>query len=357
MAKATRETGHRHEEERYVAKMNFRGEVILQNQIDRLNKEKLMRVKSLTAQMRIYERKLQKINNRIGEVEQLSRNAVDPSQRLPTREFFDRLSSDVTNQRHLETGVGYSYINQLLGETRPLLNRNLRWGLNPSLPNLHQQISKPVTVATDTGSKTFLTEIKGHSIYLQPRKAVHTNRQKQTTLVLPPLAEAVDNEHDHGGPSPSSDRKENGIALLDADKKEKILTTDTKKINHETPGLSPIPEGEIELKQRSHGTGSKYANEATSKQGENKQAVVTQEKYPSCENELDIMTVDRKPVSDEKMLSINSSLRFPLYGRNDFTHNIEVLNIDTSVLEKGKLLNENKPNLFRYQLPTRRFSF
>ena len=45
MAKATRHLHHN--EEQYVAKMNFRSERILQSQIDRLNREKLLQVKSL----------------------------------------------------------------------------------------------------------------------------------------------------------------------------------------------------------------------------------------------------------------------------------------------------------------------
>ena len=190
MAKATRQI-RRHNEEHYVAKMNFRSEKILQSQIERLNKEKLLQVKSLNAQMRSYEKKLQKINDRAAEVEKLSRNFVDSSQRLPTREHFNKLNSDAMRQRHLATGVGYSYIDQLLGVSKPLVNRPLRWGINPSLPSLQQQTSKPITLVTDAASSSaFMTEIKGHPIYLRPREAVYIKKQRPASeaLVLPPIA-------------------------------------------------------------------------------------------------------------------------------------------------------------------------
>lgn len=89
MAKATRPI--QRNEEHYVAKMNFRSEKILQSQIQRLNKEKLLHVKGLSAQIRSYERKLQEIKDRVLEVDKLSRNSSDPSQRLPTRDHFSKL--------------------------------------------------------------------------------------------------------------------------------------------------------------------------------------------------------------------------------------------------------------------------
>ena len=372
MAKATRHI--QRNEEHYVAKMNFRSEKILKNQIERLNKEKLLQVKSLNAQMRNYERKLQKINDRVLEVGKLSRNFLDPSQRLPTREHFNKLSSDATSQRHMATGVGYSYIDQLLGVSKPLVSRPLRWGINPSLPTLQQQTSKPITLVTDAASsKTFLTEIKGQPIYLRPREAVFIKRQhRPNALVLPPIALKRNQKELEKLDSENSSIPQDSLSEKASRKfRELALPKENDEIGQDANfQLSPILESEIEETARS----MEVENEA----GKN-DAEVSEEKEkianvngkltylePIIMEKPDIVLEDGEPSSDKETNTIRpSSLRghitteyeFPTHGVERFTRSSEMLNVDTSHLQTDQQhSSENKPNYFRYQLHARRFS-
>lgn len=363
MAKATRHI--QHNEEHYVAKMNFRSEKILQNQISRLNKEKLLQVKSLNAQMRNYERKLQKISDRALEVEQLSRNGLDLSQRLPTREHFSKLSSDATRQRHMTTGVGYSYIDQLLGVSKPLVNRPLRWGINPSLPSLQQQSSKPITLVADAAtSQTFLTEIKGQPIYLRPREAVYIKRQKPTTLVLPPIAL-------------NKMRRETQQQKLDADdsladkasRKFRELENKNDGVINQGPisQLSPIPESEIEEARQI----PKVENEADKTGAEMRESAEHTEEKPTILEPSSItekpgnVSENSEPSLDKKVRTTSSSplrghftteYEFPTHGVERFTRSSEMLNIEAGDLQTEQRQKENEPSSFRYQLHARRFS-
>lgn len=372
MAKATRQMQHKGEH--YVAKMNFRSEKILQSQIERLNKEKLLQVKSLNAQMRTYERKLQKINDRAAEVEKLSRN-MDPSQRLPTREHFSKLSNDVQRQRHLATGVGYSYIDQLLGVSKPLVNRPLRWGINPSLPSLQQQNqSKPITLVTDAASSSdaFMTEIKGHPIYLRPREAVYIKRQRPVpgALVLPPIAlktsdrEAIQQElvpHTESNTMPRD-------SLPEKSKVTPVLSN--QDVNSQ---LSPILESEVEQAPEMSKAENKMATNTTKE-------IVKNEHIEGKPNEAEPTNIVDKPniviesnepsrLGKEMFRSAStssSSLRghfiteydFPSHGdpAKRFTRSNEMLNVETDQSQTDKVHNENEPNSFRYELHGRRFS-
>ena len=364
MAKATRQM--QHNEEHYVAKMNFRSEKVLQSQIERLNREKLLQVKSLNAQMRTYERKLQKINDRAAEVEKLSRDS-DLSQRLPTREHFNKLSNDAVRQRHFATGVGYSYIDQLLGVSKPLVNRPLRWGINPSLPSLEQQTShppKPITLVTDAASSNaFMTEIKGHPMYLRPREAVYRKKQKAapSALILPPIAlKSV-------GKEPMKQQLvftvENSTKPRDLlpEKAEDIATLNSQDANSQ---LSPILENEVEQIPEI----SEKATDPTEEikkngpiEGKLKETELSTAERP----EIVIESDETLPLDKElRSASSSSSLQghfiteyeFPLHhGRaKSFTRSTETLNVETG--EEKKYPNENEPNSFRYQLHARRFS-
>lgn len=366
MAKATRQM--RHNEEHYVAKMNFRSEKILHGQIERLNREKLLQVKSMNAQIRTYERKLQKINDRVAEVEKLSRNFVDPSQRLPTREHFNKLNSDALRQRHLVTGVGYSYIDQLLGVSKPLVNRPLRWGINPSLPSLQQQTSKPITLVTDAASSNaFITEIKGHPIYLRPREAVYMKKQRPApgTLVLPPIglktsgSEAAKRELHVDNEMPSDFLPEKDGVRVTSNQDENAL-------------LSPIIESEIEHAEEI----AKAENEAknTTDTGERIEKIdhvedKPSERVPFVEKpEIVVENEEPLPLIKDRFRSSSSSptssfrghfiteYEFPTHGVKRFTRSSEMLSVETNELQLDKNLNENEPNSFRYQLHSRRFS-
>ena len=367
MAKATRQM--RHNEEHYVAKMNFRSEKILHSQIERLNREKLLQVKSMNAQIRTYERKLQKINDRAAEVEKLSRNFVDPSQRLPTREHFSKLNSDALRQRHLVTGVGYSYIDQLLGVSKPLVNRPLRWGINPPLPSLQQQTSKPITLVTDaSSSNAFMTEIKGHPIHLRPREAVYIKKQRPApgALVLPPIAlktsesEAVKREfHAEDNEMPCESLPEKDGVRVTSNQDENAL-------------LSPIIESEIEQAEEI----AKAENEAkniTDTAERIKKIDHTDDKpserVPSVEKpEIVVENEEPLPLNKDRFRSSSSSptsslgghfiteYEFPTHGVKRFTRSSEMLSVETNELQPDNNLNENEPNSFRYQLHGRRFS-
>lgn len=371
MAKATRQL--RHNEEHYVAKMNFRSEKILRSQIDRLNKEKLLQVKSLNAQMRTYERKLQKINDRVAEVEKLSRTDLDPSQRLPTREHFNKLNGDAVRQRHLATGVGYSYIDQLLGVSKPLVNRPLRWGINPSLPSLQQHTSKPITLVTDAASSNaFMTEIKGHPIYLRPREVVYIKRQRPApgALILPPIA--LKTSEKQAMERQSVFHAENNTMSYDS-LPEKDEVNPVITLQDVSSQLSPITE-----------SGTEQATEISKTDGESDIAIHTTGMLKKKEhikvklNETEPSNIMEKPdivVENEEASRMNkeifrsassspsSSLRghfiteyeFPSHGAKRFTRSTEMLSVETSETRTEKY-NENEPNSFRYQLHARRFS-
>ena len=373
MAKATRQMHHN--EEHYVAKMNFRSEKILQSQIERLNKEKLLQVKSLNSQRRVYERKLQKINDRVLEVEKLSRNFDDSSQRLPTREHFNKLSNDATRQRHMATGVGYSYIDQLLGASRPLVNRPLRWGINPSLPSLQQQSSKPITFATDAAaslatSKTFLTEIKGQPIYIRPREAVFLKRQRPTALVLPP----IDLSSNHKEVK-SHKLETNEIPLDFLSERASSKTTETRELENQNDEvinqdansqLPPILECEIEETVEI----PKGKNEKKSDKEMNEKRDNTEEKLigPEASNMIakpDVVLENSKTSPDIEMRAMSSSslgghftteYEFPTNVVERFTRSSEMLNIESGDQQTEEHRRDSKPNSFRYQLHARRFS-
>ena len=372
MAKATKQL--RHNEEHYVAKMNFRSEKILRSQIERLNKEKLLQVKSLNAQMRTYERKLQKINERVAEVEKLSRADLDPSQRLPTREHFNKLNSDAVRQRHLATGVGYSYIDQLLGVSKPLVNRPLRWGINPSLPSLQQHTSKPITLVTDSASSNaFMTEIKGHPIYLRPREAVYIKRQRSTAgaLILPPIAMKT-SENQAMKPQSVVHVENNTIMSCDS-LPEKDEVNPVITIQDANSQLSPITESGTEQETEIPKTDdeSQIAIHTTGML-EKKEHIEdkTNETKPSNVMEKPGIVVDseeasrmNKEIFRSASNSPSSSLRghfvteyeFPSHGPKRFTRSTEMLSVETSEARTEKY-NENEPNSFRYQLHARRFS-
>ena len=365
MAKATRQL--RHNEEHYVAKMNFRSEKILRSQIERLNKEKLLQVKSLNAQMRTYERKLQKINDRVAEVEKLSRTDLDPSQRLPTREHFNRLNSDAARQRHLATGVGYSYIDQLLGVSKPLGNRPLRWGINPPLPSLQQHTSKPITVVTDAASSNaFMTEIKGHPIYLRPREAVYIKRQRPGAgaLILPPIA--LKTSENQAIERQSVLHVENNTMSGDSlpEKGEVNPVTNTQDAN---PQLSPItarteqgteiPKTDVESQIAIHATRMLEKEDIENKPNESEPCNIMEKPNIVVESE------EASRINNEIFRSASSSPSTSLRGHfitehefpKRFTRSTEMLSVETSEARTEKY-NENEPNSFRYQLHARRFS-
>lgn len=367
MAKATRQL--RHNEEHYVAKMNFRSEKILRSQIERLNKEKLLQVKSLNAQMRTYERKLQKINDRVAEVEKLSRTDLDPSQRLPTREHFNKLNSDAMRQRHLATGVGYSYIDQLLGVSKPLVNRPLRWGINPSLPSLQQQTSKPITLVTDAASSNaFMTEIKGHPIYLRPREAVYIKRQRPTpgALILPPIAlktsgnQAMERQlvlHAENNTMscdslPEKDEVTPVITIQDANSQLSPIieqATEIPKTDDESQIASVTTEG----KEKKDHIDDK-PNETEPSNIVEKPDVVVESEEPSPVNKETFRSASSSPSSSLRGHFI-TEYEFPSHGAKRFTRSTEMLSVETGESRTEKY-NENEPNSFRYQLHARRFS-
>lgn len=364
MAKATRQM--RQNEEHYVAKMNFRSEKILQSQIERLNREKLLQVKSVNAQMRTYERKLQKINERAAEVEKLSQN-IDPSQCLSTRDHFNKLSNDAVRQRHFSTGVGYSYIDQLLGASKPLVNRPIRWGINPSLPSLEQQTAKPITVESDAVlAKAFMTEIKGHPIYLRPREAAYMKKQKSvpSALILPPLPLKPCGKKTMEQQSIEQRRKPRDYELQE--KAENIASLDNQDANSQ---LSPILENEIEADiSEMKRCDSKLApdenepiDHISSTEGMTKaKGSLAMEKPEIVIESNEALSLDKEIASD---VSSSSSLRghfiteyeFPSHQRADhFTRSTETLNVQTGEITKPH--NENEPSSFQYQLHSRRFS-
>lgn len=361
MAKATRPI--QRNEEHYVAKMNFRSEKILQSQIQRLNKEKLLQVKGLNAQIRSYERKLQKIKDRALEVDKLSRNSSDPSQRLPTRDHFNKLSSDTTRQRQMATGVGYSYIDQLLGASKPLVSRPLRWGINPSLPSLQQQASKPITLVSDSfNSKSFLTEIKGQPIYLRPREAVLLKRQlRSNALVLPPVT-LKQKDFDEKG-SENSLIPRDSFAEKDKPQELDVSREDDEMKNQDgTCQLSPIPEIVEEATSVSREARKNDGQEPTEISGQ-KEARLKEEPTGSETsnflNEPEIFVEKREPLLDKEMNELRSSslhghfsteYEFPTHGSENFTRSTELLH------EANDQQNENKPNSSRHQLHARRFS-
>ena len=366
MAKATRQL--RHNEEHYVAKMNFRSEKILRSQIERLNKEKLLQVKTLNAQMRTYEKKLQKINDRVAEVEKLSRTELDPSQRLPTREHFNKLNTDAKRQRHLTTGVGYSYIDQLLGVSKPLVNRPLRWGINPSLPSLQQHTSKPITLVTDAASSNaFMTEIKGHPIYLRPREAVYIKRQRpaQGALILPPIAlktsekQAMERE--------SVFQVENNTMSCDS-LPEKDEVNPVITIHDVSSQLSPITESgaeqDDETQMAIHTTSmSEKKEHIEDKTNETEPSNMMEQPDIVVESEFEEVSLMDKEIFSSASSSPSSSLRghfiteyeFPSHDAKRFTRSTEMLSVETSESRTEKY-NENETNSFRYELHARRFS-
>lgn len=364
MAKATRQM--RQNEERYVAKMNFRSEKILQSQIERLNREKLLQVKSLNAQMRTYERKLQKINDRVIEVEKLSQN-LDPSQRLPTTDHFNKLSKDAIRQRHFSTGVGYSYIDQLLGASKPLVNRPIRWGINPSLPSLQQQTAKPISVESDAAlAKAFVTEIKGHPIYLRPREAVYMKKQKSapSALILPPIPLKLNGKEAMKQQSAQHRRKPQEYVLQE--KAEDVALLENQDANSQ---LSPILEKEVEAeisevkqsdsKSAPHGT--ENFNKISNGMGKTKgKESLTMEKPEIVIESNAALPLDVEMASND---SSSSSLRghfiteydFPSHQRAEhFTRSTETLHVETGEMTKHQ--NENEQSSFKYQLHSRRFS-
>ena len=366
MAKATRQL--RHNEEHYVAKMNFRSEKILRSQIERLNKEKLLQVKSLNAQMRTYERKLQKINDRVAEVEKLSRTDLDSSQRLPTREHFNKLNSDAVRQRHLATGVGYSYIDQLLGVSKPLVNRPLRWGINPPLPSLQQHTSKPITLVTDAASSNaFMTEIKGHPIYLRPREAVYIKRQRPGAgaLILPPIALKtsenqaierqsvlhVENNTMSGDSLPEKGEVNPVINIQDANPQLSPITARTEQ-------GTEIPKTDVESQIAIHATRMLEKEDIEDKPNESEPCNIMEKPNIVVESE------EALRINNEIFRSASSSPSTSLRGhfitehefpKRQFTRSTEMLSVETSEARTEKY-NENQPNSFRYQLHARRFS-
>ena len=371
MAKATRQL--RHNEEHYVAKMNFRSERILRSQIERLNKEKLLQVKSLNAQMKTYEKKLQKINDRVAEVEKLSRTDLDSSQRLPTREHFNKLNSDAVRQRHLATGVGYSYIDQLLGVSKPLVNRPLRWGINPSLPSLQQNTSKPITLVTDAASSNaFMTEIKGHPIYLRPREAVYIKKRRPApgALILPPIAlktsenqaierQLVLNAENSTMPCdslPEKDEVNPTITIQDANSQLSPITESGTEQATEVPETDDESQIALHITERIEKKGP-----VEDKPSETETFNITEKPDIVVENEEASRT--NKEIFRSASSSPSSSLRghfiteyeFPSHGAKRFTRSTEMLSVETSEARTEKY-NENEPNSFRYQLHARRFS-
>lgn len=357
----------RQNEEHYVAKMNFRSEKILQSQIERLNREKLLQVKSLNAQMRTYERKLQKINDRVAEVEKLSQN-LDQTQRLSTNDHFDKLSNDAVRQRHFSTGVGYSYIDQLLGASKPLVSRPIRWGINPSLPSLEQQTAKAISVESDAAlAKAFLTEIKGHPIYLRPREAVYMKKQKSapSPLILPPIPLKLSGKEAIKQQSVQHRRKPQEYVLQE--KAEDIALLENQDTNSQ---LSPIIENEVEaeiseVKQndsKSAPNASENVDKISNAVGETKgKESLTVEKP-----EIVIESNNALPLDMEIASNVNgssSSLKghfiteyeFPSHQRAEhFTRSTETLHIKTGEMTKHQ--NENEPSSYKYQLHSRRFS-
>lgn len=375
MADATRQI--QHNEEHYVAKMNFRSEKILQSQIDRLNREKFFQVKSLNSQMRNYERKLQKINDRILEVEKLSQNFGQPSQRLPTREHFSKLSSDAIRQRHMATGVGYSYIEQLLGASKPLVNRPLRWGINPSLPSLQQQSSKPITLVTEAAaSKTFLTEIKGQPIYLRPREVVFLKKQRPNALVLPPIAMKSNRREANKQPkSETNEIPQDSLSAEKASRKFKELKNQNDEIINQDANsqLSPIPENGIEESTQIPSVENKDKTADTEKKADKGGNIVLssiegKQIATGASNTMekpDIVLETDDPTINKEIHSVSSSslrghftteYEFPTHGVERFTRSSEMLNIESDDLKTERQHKENKPNSFRYQLHSRRFS-
>lgn len=366
MAKATRHIHHTNEEQ-YVAKMNFRSEKILQSQIDRLNKEKLLQVKTLNAQMRHYERKLQKINDRVLEVENLSRNIVDPNERLPTREHFSKLSSDATRQRHMTTGVGYSYIDQLLGVSKPLVNRPLRWGINPSLPSLQQQSSKPLTLVSDGAtSKTFLTEIKGQPIYLRPREAVYIKKQRPTALVLPPIAGSINQKDTTQHKSDTHEFPKDSLAEKANRKFVELEIQNVEETNQDASSqLSPIPENETEgAVQNSKEEKDEEIGKEMKERSESTEEKLFASEPPNTITKPEIILENKEPSSDKEMRSFSSSslqghftaeYEFPTHGVKQFTRSSEMLNIESGD-PQSEHHDDNKSNSFRYELHARRFS-
>lgn len=355
MAKATRH--FHHNEEQYVAKMNFRSERILQSQIDRLNKEKLLQVKSLNAQMRNYERKLQKINERVLEVERLAQNSADPHQRPPTREHFKKLSSDAVRQRHMTTGVGYSYIDNLLGSSRPLVNRPLRWGINPSVPSLQRESLKSISFA-NASSKTFVTEIKGQPIYLRPREAVFIKQQKQSDLVLPHIAlNAKQNE----APKQKHSVKTVSFPNISLTKEAKVQFTEEEKrefssqevnpylpsiLENEVQGKTLIPKGEKEEKwfvgmgeERDYVADELFASEA-------------------CKEDLNSKnTIENSETEKIRIKSPENGLSLGTPGVKQFTRSSETLSSEKEELETaGQHVSEDKVFPPLYKLHSRRFS-
>lgn len=359
MAKATRPI--QRNEEHYVAKMNFRSEKILQNQIQRLNKEKLLHVKGLNAQIRSYERKLQKIKDRVLEVDKLSRNSSDPSQRLPTRDHFSKLSSDTTRQRQMATGVGYSYIDQLLGASKPLVSRPLRWGINPSLPSLQQQPSKAITLVSDSfNSKAFLTEIKGQPIYLRPREAVFLKRQlRPNALLLPPLT------------MKQKDEKGSENSLIPRDsfaEKTKLQELDLSREDDEMKNqdgasqLSPIPEiveEAVPVSREARKNDRQETSEISGQKEERLEEEPAASETSNFSNDPNIVVEKREPILDKEMNGLRSSslhghfsteCEFPTHGSENFTRSTELLH------EANDQQNENESNSSRSQLHARRFS-
>ena len=364
MAKATRQL--RHNEEHYVAKMNFRSERILRSQIERLDKEKLLQVKTLNAQMRTYERKLQKINDRVAEVEKLSRTELDPSQRLPTREHFNKLNTDAVRQRHLATGVGYSYIDQLLGVSKPLVNRPLRWGINPSLPSLKQDPTKPITLVTDAASSNaFMTEIKGHPIYLRPREAVYIKRQRPApgALILPPIA--LKTSEKQAMERQSVFQVENNTMSCDS-LPEKDEVNPVITIQDVSSQLSPMTESRTEQDDESqiaiHTTRmlekkehiEDKVNETEPSNIIEKPDIVVESEEASRMNKEIFKSASSSPSSSSRGHFI-TEYEFPSHGAQRFTRSTEMLSVETSEATTEKY-NENEPNSFRYELHARRFS-
>lgn len=356
MAKATRHLHHN--EEQYVAKMNFRSERILQSQIDRLNREKLLQVKSLNAQMRNYERKLQKINERVLEVERLSQNSADPHQRPPTREHFKKLSSDAVRQRHMTTGVGYSYIDNLLGSSRPLVNRSLRWGINPSIPSLQRESLESISFA-NASSKTFVTEIKGQPIYLRPREAVFLKQQKQSDLVLPQI---VLNAKQNEAPKQKHNVKTVSFPNLSHTKEAKVQFTDETKSELSSqevnPHLPPILENEIEGKPLI--PKGKIGENWTIGIGEERD-YVTDELLASeackVEDFNSKNTSENRETEKIRIKSPENGLSLGTPGVKQFTRSSETLTSEKEELETaGQHDSENKVCPPLYKLRSRRFS-
>ena len=345
--------------------MNFRSEKILRSQIERLNKEKLLQVKSLDAQMRTYEKKLQKINDRVAEVEKLSRTDLDPSQRLPTREHFNKLNSDAVKQRHLATGVGYSYIDQLLGISKPLVNRPLRWGINPSLPSLQQQTSKPITLVTDAASSNaFMTEIKGHPIYLRPREAVYIKRQRPGAgaLILPPIALKtsenkamerqsvlhVENNTISHDSLPEKDEVNPQINIEDATPRTKQETEISK-----TDVESQIATHATRMSEKKEDIADKPNESEPSNNMEKPDIVIESEEASRIDKEI-FKSASSSPSSSLRGHFITEH-EFPSHVPKRFTRSTELLSVETGEDQTEKY-NENEPNSFRYQLHARRFS-